>query len=122
MAIAQRTLDLYYADFRLVTSKKSWRKLNRQIPVGDPPTSAGYTIRLTDQETARQHVTVWVDLGWHDKHPDSQAELLRTCIHEATHAAAMVLDGIGQAYDGSSEPLAYLVEWIASWLWAAAQQ
>lgn len=41
--------------------------------------------------------------------------------HEATHAAGMLLDHIGQDYDGESEALAYLVGFIAAFVWGVCE-
>ena len=72
----------------------------------------GATTLTLDTETSDMHVNVWIDTA-RQREP---IDRVRTVIHEATHAAASILDHVGQDYDGESEALAYLVEWIAVWL------
>ena len=59
---------------------------------------------------------MWLDL----KATEAGSDLVDLVAHEAAHAAGALLDHIGQAYDGNSEAFAYLVGFIAGWLWEAA--
>jgi hypothetical protein len=48
---------------------------------------------------------------------DTDRYLVGTCAHEASHAAGRILASIGHTVDETDEPHAYLVEWLARWLW-----
>lgn len=111
----QRDLDIYPARLHLITSGKQWKRHHRDLPMHQPdaPDSAGLTATTLDTHAAVLHVTVWVDTAWHDRHGHSTDD---TAIHEAVHAGGAILDHFGQSYDGQSEALAYLVDWIARWL------
>lgn len=64
------------------------------------------------------HVVICLD-GRVLAHEDTTvAEVAKIVAHEATHAAGMILDHVGQEYDGVTEALAYLVGWLVKWVWA----
>lgn len=73
----------------------------------------GFTSRDTGDDGSL-HVSVFIDTARLADNPQGLTEMLA---HEATHAGGMLLDAIGQEYDGESEALAYLVGFIAAWLW-----
>lgn len=111
----QHDLDVYPVRLYLITKPKQWRKHHARLPMhqAEPPDSVGLTATTVDTCTGRLHVTIWINAGWHRRHGN---DLDAPAVHEAVHAGAAILDHFEQPYDGTSEDLAYLVEWIAGWL------
>lgn len=112
-------LDIYGAWIHCATTPKQWRALRRRLPSLDKKPNAQGSVSLTLHETDSgrviPHLTIWLDLNA----AEDGADLVDLVAHEATHAAGSLLDHVGQAYDGSSEALAYLVGFIAAWLWTS---
>ena len=105
----------YAAKLHLATTPQQWAALQRRFrgALETDPDSVGSVNRIIDTEDSnRAHLVVWVDviaLG------NARGGLM-CVVHESVHVAGMLLDHIGQPYDGESEALAYLAEWVASWL------
>jgi hypothetical protein len=117
MAVRSYVLDIYGTHLHLATKPKQWRRLARKydnlIDQNDSPGSV--TLFVDTEALNRIHLAVWVDVAAHD---GDGAQLIETVAHEATHAAAQLLDHIGQP-PGDSEALAYLTGWLTRWLWEA---
>lgn len=117
-SLRSHQLDVYGAWLHLATTEQAWRKLRRRLPSLDkePPDSQGavsFTVETSENGKHTAHLPIWLNTTA----VDAQAELVDLIAHESTHAAAALLDHIGQEYDGGSEALAYLVGFIAAWLW-----
>ena len=112
-------LDIYGGWLHCATTPKQWRALRRQLPsLAEDPGGQGavsLTLHEADNGLVTPHLAVWLDL----KATGDGADLVELIAHEAFHAGGALLDHIGQAYDGDSEALAYLVGFIAAWLWQA---
>lgn len=112
-------LDIYGADLHLATDRRQWATLRRRLAFLDKeaPKSAGISQFATWHPKGpglTQPVLVfWVDLA---NHPDT-LDLVDTVAHEASHAASQLLDWVGHDVKGTDEPHAYLVGWLARWLW-----
>jgi hypothetical protein len=115
-------LDIYGAWLHVATDRKAWRALRHKLPTLEKePAAAGrvdLTIHTADSGRDTPHVSIWIDVS----QATDQADLVDTIAHESAHAAGAVLDHVGQAYDANSEALAYLVGWIAGWLWRACAE
>ncbi len=112
------TLDIYSAVVHLATTQKQWDRLRKTVDSLDAePGGLGFTscdvFEATDGGTV-PHLSIFID---RKAHADSVSALVNTCAHEAAHAAGMLLNHLGQPYDGNSEAHAYLVGWLAQWLW-----
>lgn len=107
-------LDIYGAWLHLATTPKQWRRhgdLIDSLPEIDNG-AIGFTSRdITDDGAV--HLSIYVDAG---RLADNPAGLTEIIAHESTHAGGMLLDHIGQDYNGESEALAYLVGFIAGWI------
>lgn len=113
-------LDVYGAWLHVATDQAAWRRIRKRIIPTLPkdPGGLGATC-LTLQETPDgkvvPHLTVWLDVGA----TESQRDKVSLITHEAAHAGLCLLDHVGQKYDGESEAMAYLIDFIAGWLWEA---
>lgn len=120
---ATHALDIYGAQLHATWTPKQWRKVARTIgrPDAKAPESAGRvdsSLWVPDVGLPVFHLLIYVDLK---NHGDDTAALVDCIAHESAHAAGAILDHIGQPYDGdTSEAHAYLVGWIAAWLWRQA--
>ncbi len=117
-------LDIYDVDLHLATSRRQWASLRRRLTFLDQaaPESLGFA-----------HFAVWHPRGAGraqpvsvfyipvDKHASIE-DLVNTCSHEASHGAGQILDWIGYDITGVSEPHAYLVGWLTTWLWRHTQE
>lgn len=116
MAHAQHTLDIYGVELHVVTSRAEWNAMRRRIRGGvviEPlpnPVGSGYTHSV--QAGSRVVCATYL------RATDAPRELVDTCAHEATHVAAFVYESIEDTPAG--EPHAYLVGWLAGWLYDAA--
>lgn len=110
-------LDIYDCWLHLATTPKEWRRLQREYDLTDDIDCAGHAQLFVDTEHGNQpHVALWINPAA----AKDQRALLDTIAHEATHTAAQLLDHIGQRTDRhDSEALAYLVGWVASWVYEA---
>lgn len=121
MTKAQHTLDVYGVDLHLATTARDWKKLRRRLTyLEDVPDSAGLThFAVWDPADGSQSVpvaTFWI----RDALIADPLQLVETCAHEATHAAAHVLTWAGhdiRGDDGHDEPSAYLAGWLTRWIW-----
>lgn len=111
------TINPYGATLALATTPKEWAQARRRFGKSSLPKggalAAGRTDFLTHSGSGHCAIVVWVDVADHGK----ALHAMLTAVHEAVHAACGLLDHIGQKYDGSSEALAYLVDWITEQLW-----
>ncbi|MCR1785316.1 hypothetical protein KVF89_22440 [Nocardioides carbamazepini] len=107
-------LDIYGVWLHHARDDKAWQKLQRRIDsLPDIEAGAlGFTSRDIGDDGSI-NLSVFVDRERLNDNPVGLTEILA---HEATRAAGMLLDHIGQEYDGLSEALAYLVGFIAAWL------
>lgn len=109
-------LDIYGAWLHHARSLDEWRRIQRRID--SVPTPEEGVIGLTSRDIGDDgslNLSIYIDL---ERLADNPVGLTEILAHEATHAAGMLLDQIGQEYDGESEALAYLVGFIAAWLHA----
>lgn len=116
MSVPSTRLDPYGAHLHLACKKRDWTRLQRRF--GDAlgtqvPDSIGEARLVLHTENPGAHLVVWIDLATAPLALDG----MRTAVHEGVHVGAMLLDHIGQEYDGQSEALAYLVDHVVSWLW-----
>lgn len=116
-------LDVYSVWLHVVTSPAAWARHADRIDSlpAEVPNSLGYTSSDIDaggQGLAGQlHVSFYLDLP---AHKGLLSALVETVAHEAAHGAGMILDHYEETYTGTSEAHAYLVGWLAQWLWSAA--
>lgn len=122
-------LDMFDVDLHLVTTTRQFdtvcRKVSRygdKTPADwDPWDSVGrvQTFHSGDgtDGTPEYHVVIALDVRVFN-HPDTPpAYAVRICAHEATHAARIILDHIGQTFEPECELAASLTGWITEWLW-----
>lgn len=115
----EHLLDVYSAWLHLATDEKAWTKLQAKHSgaIDKAPDSLGSCTFATwnpDQPGITvPHLFLWVDI---EAHRDSTIALVETCAHEATHAASHLLKHYGHKIRRSDEPFAYLVAWIAQWM------
>lgn len=122
MATAHHVLDIYGVHIDLATTRREWATLRRRLSFldKDPSNYAGLTSFAVWEPPkgsglATPHLVFWVDTV---RHP-TQAELIDTLAHEASHGAGRILDNVEHKVDGTDEPHAYLVGWLTRWLWEA---
>jgi hypothetical protein len=112
-------LDIYGAWLHVATDRRAWVALRRKINSLDAdPGAMGHTSLEVDTHDRKNtpHVVMYLDMAA----TDTQAELVDLIAHEATHAAAGLLDHLGQK-PGDSEALAYLVGFIAAFAWGVCE-
>lgn len=108
-------LDIYGAWLWVATDKPGWRTLQKRWNVGPVDALGGAVLEVDKTRPGNEpQVMVMIDVA---KHQGDKHLMLNTVVHEATHAGTMLLDHIGQDYDGESEALAYLVGFIAAFAW-----
>lgn len=111
MAPTSHLLDIYGAWIHVATTKKQWKALERNhkgAKLGDVDSDG--SVHFATHTVAGRHIPhlfIFINTRTHVDFND----LAETCAHEATHAAAQLLDHIGQP-GGDSEALAYLTGWI----------
>jgi len=109
---ASTRIDPYDARLYYATTADEWARIHKQFGQGlDVPPAIGLTARVWDSKTGRTHMIVWINAA---EHPSADA-LVNTITHEGYHAAAGLLEALGQKLD-ESEAVAYLVDWITTWL------
>lgn len=116
-------LDVYDCWVHVATDRRQLATLRQQygpksIPKQDEAWFGGTTqfrVEPIDGPDIN-HYVVYIDIA---SHRGNGAEIVNTCAHEATHAAALILDATSTEYDGNSEPLAWLVGWLTRWIWLA---
>lgn len=115
------TLDIYEVDLHLAWTPKMWDRIltDTGIPSGLLEGGPGSGARATtsfcnpDDHPHEPHLVFWFS----EQHLRADSvQVMIDIAHEATHGAAMVLDHVGQEYDGESEALAYLVGWLTGWV------
>lgn len=110
---ASTAIHPYGAYLHYATTPEQWATLQRRFhQPTDTPNPIGLTCSVWDSKTGRTHMLVWVNVALHE---GDSAELLNTIVHEGYHAAAGLLERLSQKLD-ESEAVAYLVDWVASWL------
>lgn len=116
-------LDVYDCWLHVATDRRQFAQFRRKYGKTKiepaPPGEFGCTNRFRVQPAdgiSVNHFLVFLDVA---AHKGNSRDLLNTTVHEATHAAAQILDSTAAEYDGGSEPLAWLVAWVAGWLWEA---
>lgn len=122
--IRHHRLDLYDVDLWLVTRPRDLTEVLTSIQVEPDERTEWASVGQVQtywrgelgKEPPQHHLVICIDVPALKKDRDRE-RLLKVVVHEATHAGAMVLDYINEGYDGESEPLAYLVGWITTWLW-----
>lgn len=115
--VRSHQVDVYGAWLHAVTTPRGWAKLAKDVDsLPEIEEGAlGFTSRDVDDDGG-VHLSVYVDAK---RLVDNPAALTEVLAHEAAHAAGMLLDHIGQEYDGESEAFAYLIGFIAAWLYEA---
>ena len=110
----RRSIDIYGGTIYHARTVDEWAAVARRLggALGEV-NSVGRCELVVDTEANAPVLVVYVERA----DPGQELSRMVTATHEAVHAGAMLLDHIGQPYDGGSEALAYLVEWIAAWLW-----
>lgn len=113
MAVRTHHLDIYGVDVHLATSRRDWSTLRRRFDFlerDDTERYLGLTVYAT-RNGGKRYLFFWIA-------PELEgAQLVGTCAHEASHAAGRILASIGHTVDETDEPHAYLIEWLARWLW-----
>lgn len=110
-------IDVYGARIHLARNKGEWKRLKKSTGLNlSKIGSIGLTEKFTDPKTGQVDFAVYVDVK-----SQTRAELLDVCAHEAAHVSGLMLDHIDTPYDGTSEPLAYLVGWVTAWLWSGCE-
>ena len=108
------TLDVYGDTLHLATTKAQARRLARKYEV-DPKgitNAIGSTTTVQHSRTVENHILIWLNLAAINERPKPDRELIDTIAHEAAHAADYIAErGL------NDEARAYLVGWIAGWLW-----
>jgi hypothetical protein len=108
-------LDIYDHQLHLATTDKAWKRLCKDIDSLDPePNAWGYTGSDLDTKTDTFHVSIYIG---HEAVKAGGGQLVNTIAHEAAHAASLIHRHIGAKVRGIDEPHAYLVGWIAGWIW-----
>jgi len=105
-------MDIYGAWLHLATDRRGWGTLRRRFENVPPADAIGFTSFVVKRDGV--HICMFLDMGILDGNNVGLVEMLT---HEATHASTMLLDHIGEEYNGQSEALAYLTGFIAAWLW-----
>lgn len=109
-------LGIYNYTLHLATTVTEWEALDKRFE-GNliAPDAIGIAQFLVDSESNNApHCAVYLD----PRAAGDQRTLVATIAHESFHAAAQLLDHIGQATTShDSETTAYLVDFIAGWLW-----
>jgi len=115
-----KRLDPYGVQLHLSFDEEEWKRIGRFYHLNDwedGPEGGGRTEDSWDDVMNVYHVIVYVELV---KRTD--AYIINTISHEAVHAAGMVLSHSGQDYDGMTEAFAYLVGFIAEYVWEQWQK
>lgn len=115
----EHLLDIYGVRLHLATTPRQLAAIaDRFGGLETDPGNVGATELALDTSspTNDAHVVVYVNAAAHDG--DSSGALLAgTVAHEASHAAGMILDHVGASSGANEEHVAYLVGWVAAWVW-----
>ena len=108
-------LDIYGTWLHVATDRKAWSSLRRRIDslAAIERYAIGFTSHDVDDD-GQTHLSVFIHVDRLRGNPQGLTEIVA---HEAAHAAGLLLDHIGQNYDGESEALGYLVGFIAAYVW-----
>lgn len=113
---ASHHLGIYGAHLHVATTRDQMKALRRKYDLSKPGSIGASYLTVDTQANNAIHLTVWLDGDSLDG-----ADLVDTIAHESVHAAAQLLDHIGQAANGhDSEALAYLAGWVAARVWESA--
>lgn len=111
-------LDIYSAWLHLAPDEKAWRKLRRELTsLAEDPGGLAYTsldIFETDAGAQIRHLSVFVNVA---AHAGREVALVETVAHEADHVASLLFGEYDIEIRARDEPHAYLVGWVAQWLW-----
>lgn len=111
MTLRTHALDIYGVHIALATSKRDWKQLREGYDfMGRRPRTQGMAT------FHKGHLVLWVDVNCHE----STGDLVDTIAHEAVHGARQILDWV--EYHGCDEPFAYLVGWLARFMWDGVSQ
>jgi hypothetical protein len=112
---ASHHLDVYDAWLHLASTPSQWRRLQRKHGLSPDIDCDGHAQLFVDTgDRNTPHVAIWIN----HKAVGNGRGLVDTITHESLHAAAQLLDHIGQKADRhDSEALAYLVGFVAGWCW-----
>ncbi|KAB2806985.1 hypothetical protein F9L07_28545 [Pimelobacter simplex] len=111
-------LDIYGVHLHLATDRRQWSTLRRKLTFLDKTVDhLGLTTFATwvpnKPGASIPYLVFWIDLAAHA----TDADLINTLAHEASHGAGQVLDWVSHKVPGTDEPHAYLVGWLTEWLW-----
>jgi hypothetical protein len=116
-------LDIYDCWIHLATDKRQLATLRRSYGKNKVPTldqgQFGCLLSFREQRTDRpdiNHYVIYLDVALHRQ---DAGQLIDTVVHECTHLATGILDSVGAGYDSDSEPLAWLLGWLARWVWTS---
>ncbi len=113
--MASHRIAIYGGWLHVAKTAEQMSRLARRFGLGEPDSIGAAYLTVDTARNNAVHLTVWVDAGRVDG-----GELVDTIAHEAFHAAAQLLDHIGQQTERhDSEALAYLTGWVAGKVWAA---
>lgn len=112
MSVVNHQLDIYGVWLHLALTRHEWATLRRRHAKLPPIASYGLSSLVQDDDDA--HLCLYVAADKLAGNPQGLTEILA---HEAAHGAGMILDFIDQEYDGQSEAHAYLVGYLAAWMW-----
>ena len=109
-------IDIYGNTLHLATDKRSVATLRRRFDgafTSDAITDGiGSTTPVRHGRTGETHIVLWLDLARIGEQSNPERELIDTIAHEASHAADEIAT---RGLD--NEARAYLVGWIAGWMW-----
>jgi hypothetical protein len=112
--VRSKQLDVFPAYLYDARSKKDVKRHWKLVESDDEmPCALGYT-RMDQHSSGTLHVLVYINEKALSKSEAPAVDLVKTYCHEAVHAAAMILEHVGESRDG--ETMAYLVEFIFGWL------
>ena len=118
MGMCDHRLDVYDRWLHLAYTPKQWAKLTARFEqhIDQPGMGAVTSVRDTNPPAGEPatHYLIWIDKQEHDGQP---AALVNTIAHEASHVAGQIFDDIGEQPSNNTETRAYLVGWIAQWIW-----
>ena len=108
--VRSTTVNPYGAHLRLALDADGYRKadLTGETDSG----SVGAAKLIVDRQTHRPTLLIYIEVDHYQGNPIG---LIGCIVHEATHAAGMLMEHIGDEITGTTEAYAYLVEWIATW-------
>lgn len=107
-------IDVYDAWLHVAVTARQWRRLQADYDLADNDSVGAVHLFVDPEQHNQPHLAVWVDRSA----TSDQAKLVDLITHEATHAAAQLLDHVEQRADRhDSEALAYLAGYVAARVW-----